>query len=144
MANSLKEIEEYLISNKSFVLATVCPAGRPHIRHIGGYRVDGKDIYFNTTRGSAKTEDIAAQPRVALLFQHEGQESLKNITLYGDARPLEGEEVEKALEIIRKRRPQVAYDPEHSVIYKVDTDRIKILDFSAEEKQVVLEKNDIR
>lgn len=143
MALSIKEIQDYVYENKSLVLATVCPGGRPHVRHIGGYTIDGKDIYFNTTKGSTKTEDIAAQPRVALLFQHEGQQSLKNITFYGDASPLEGQDASNAAELIKKRRPQLQYNEETNVIYKVDVDRIKILDFSAEEKQVVLEKEDI-
>lgn len=143
MALSIKEIQDYVYDNKSLVLSTVCPGGRPHVRHIGGYTIDGKDIYFNTIKGSTKTEDIAAQPRVALLFQHEGQQVPKNITFYGDAAPLEGDEVAKAVELIKKRRPQLQYNEETSVIYKVDVDRIKILDFSAEEKQVVLEREDI-
>ena len=143
MALSIKEMQDYVYENKSLVLATVCPGGRPHVRHIGGYTIDGKDIYFNTTKGSTKTEDIAAQPRVALLFQHEGQQSLKNITFYGDASPLEGQDASNAAELIKKRRPQLQYNEETNVIYKVDVDRIKILDFSAEEKQVVLEKEDI-
>ena len=143
MALSIKEIQDYVYENKSLVLATVCPGGRPHVRHIGGYTIDGKDIYFNTTKGSTKTEDIAAQPRVALLFQHEGQQSLKNITFYGDASPLEGQDASNAAELIKKRRPQLQYNEDTNVIYKVDVDRIKILDFSAEEKQVVLEKEDI-
>ena len=105
MALSIKEIQDYVYENKSLVLATVCPGGRPHVRHIGGYTIDGKDIYFNTTKGSTKTEDIAAQPRVALLFQHEGQQSLKNITFYGDASPLEGQDASNAAELIKKRRP---------------------------------------
>ena len=134
MALSIKEIQDYVYENKSLVLATVCPGGRPHVRHIGGYTIDGKDIYFNTTKGSTKTEDIAAQPRVALLFQHEGQQSLKNITFYGDASPLEGQDASNAAELIKKRRPQLQYNEETNVIYKVDVDRIKILDFSAEEK----------
>lgn len=143
MALSIKEIQEYVYENKSLVLGTVCPGGRPHLRHIGAYTIDGKDIYFNTTKGSTKTEDIAAQPRVALLFQHEGQKALKNITFYGDASPLDAEEAAIAVELIRKRRPQVQYNEETNVIYKVDVDRIKILDFSAEDKQVVLEREDI-
>ena len=48
-----------------------------------------------------------------------------------------------AAELIKKRRPQLQYNEETNVIYKVDVDRIKILDFSAEEKQVVLEREDI-
>ena len=143
MSLTLKEIQDYVYENKSLVLATVCPKGRPHLRHIGGYTIDGTDIYFNTAKGTAKTVDIEAQPRVALLFQHEGQQVPKNITFYGEAAPLDKDEAAKALELIKKRRPQVQYNEETNVIYKVTVDRIKILDFAAEEKQVVLEKEDI-
>ena len=70
MALSIKEIQDYVYENKSLVLATVCPGGRPHVRHIGGYTIDGKDIYFNTTKAgtfsntavvkSGKTDDVAS------------------------------------------------------------------------------------
>ncbi len=132
MALNKKDIETYLVENKSLVLATVDTNGDPQVRHIGGYGVDGLDIYFSTSRISDKVEQIDAHPEVALLFQHEGQviPNLKNITIYGKAEKQTGDAFNKALEIIKVRRPQANADEEKSVIYKINASRIKVLDFS--------------
>ena len=39
--------------------------------------------------------------------------------------------------MIKERRPQIKYDPEVNVIFKVETDKVKVLDFAAEEKQII-------
>lgn len=130
-------IRQYLYDNKSLVLATVDPAGDPQLRHIGAYNIVGKDIVFLTSADTEKTKQIAANNSVALLFQHEGQQSPKNITIYGHAKVLDPAAAEAASELIRQRRPQIKYDPDVNVIYKVETDTVKVLDFSAEVKQKV-------
>lgn len=130
-------IRDYLYENKSLVLATVDAEGGPQLRHIGAYNIEGKDIVFLTGATSDKTKQIAANNKVALLFQHEGQESPKNITIYGHARVLDPEEAKTASELIRKRRPHIQYDPEANVIYKIETASVKVLDFSSVDKQKV-------
>ena len=121
------------------MLATVDKDGNPQVRHLGGYHIDGNDVVFLTTAGTEKTKDIAAHPRVAVLFQHEGQQTPKNITIYGEAEKLEGQEAVDAANLIRQRRPQLQYKPPVSEIYKVHTKTIKILDFASEEKQYIVE-----
>ena len=143
MGITLKEYQDYLYDNKSLVLATVTEDTTPNLRHIGGYSIDGTDIVFQTTKGTGKTVDIKNNSSVAAVFQHEGQQSLKNITVYGKANELSGDEVGKAVELIKQRRPQLNYNPEINVIYKIEVERVKKLDFSAEEKQVELKVKDL-
>ena len=142
MAES-KAIKDYIYENKSLVLATVDEAGNPQIRHIGGYTIDGKDILFSTGKDTDKTKEIANNNNVALLFQHEGQQELKNVTLYGKARKLDEEETKKAVDLIKIRRPQLRYTPEANIIYRVESESVKVLDFSKEERQVVFPASEL-
>ena len=142
MAN-YKEIRDYIYDNKSLVLSTVDEVGKPQLRHIGGYTIDGTDIFFQTRFDTEKTKEIANNNNVALLFQHEGQQSLKNVTIYGKAEKLDEVEAEQAANLIRERRPQLNYDPQVNVIFKVTTDSIKVLDFTAETKQVVISADEL-
>ncbi|MBE5918370.1 MAG: pyridoxamine 5'-phosphate oxidase family protein [Pseudobutyrivibrio ruminis] len=139
----LKAIKDYIYENKSLVLATVDEAGKPQIRHIGGYTIDGKDILFSTGKDTDKTREIANNNNVALLFQHEGQQALKNVTLYGKARKLDEEETKKAVDLIKIRRPQLRYTPEANIIYRVESESVKVLDFSKEERQVVFPASEL-
>lgn len=142
MAN-YKEIRDYIYDNKSLVLSTVDEVGKPQLRHIGGYTIDGTDIFFQTRFDTEKTKEIAHNNNVALLFQHEGQQSLKNVTIYGKAEKLDEVEAEQAANLIKERRPQLNYDPQVNVIFKVTTDSIKVLDFTAETKQVVISADEL-
>ena len=142
MAES-KAIKDYIYENKSLVLATVDEAGNPQLRHIGGYTIDGKYILFSTGKDTDKTKEIANNNNVALLFQHEGQQELKNVTLYGKARKLDEEETKKAVDLIRIRRPQLRYTPEANIIYRVESESVKVLDFSKEERQVVFPASEL-
>lgn len=136
--SSFSEIKDYIYENKSLVLSTVDEAGNPQLRHIGGYNIDGKDIVFQTTKNTDKTKDIAHNNNVALLFQHEGQQAPKNVTIYGKAFALDEEDAKKAASLIKERRLQLNYDPQVNVIFKVETESVKVLDFQADPKQVVL------
>ena len=142
MAN-YKEIRDYIYDNKSLVLSTVDEVGKPQLRHIGGYTIDGTDILFQTRFDTDKTKEIANNNNVALLFQHEGQQSLKNVTIYGKAEKLDEVEAEQAANLIKERRPQLNYDPQVNVIFKVTTDSIKVLDFAAETKQLVISADEL-
>ena len=143
MAITLQEIQNYIVDNKSLVLATVDEAGNPQLRHLGGYNLDGRDIVFLTTAGTAKTQEIAKHPQVAVLFQHEGQQAPKNITIYGEAKKLDGQEAVDAAALISKRRPQIQYNPSVNETYKVYTKTVKILDFESEEKRLVLDAENL-
>lgn len=143
MAVTLGEYQEYLKESKSLVLATVDEDNNPQIRHLGGYNIDGKDIVFLTTNGTGKTKDIEKNPNVSVLFQHEGQQAPKNITVYGRAERLEGQAASDAAGLIKVRRPQLSYNPPLSVIYRVKSEKIKVLDFAREEKQQTLNVDEL-
>ena len=142
MAN-YKEIRDYIYDNKSLVLSTVDEVGNPNLRHIGGYTIDGNDILFSTRFDTDKSKEIENNNNVALLFQHEGQQAPKNVTIYGRAEKLEKNEAEQAANLIKERRPQLNYDPQVNVIFKVTTDSIKVLDFAAETKQLVISADEL-
>ena len=142
MAN-YKEIRDYIYDNKSLVLSTVDEVGKPQLRHIGGYTIDGTDIFFQTRFDTEKTKEIANNNNVALLFQHEGQQAPKNVTIYGKAEKLDEVEAEQAANLIKERRPQLNYNPQVNVIFKVTTDSIKVLDFTAETKQLVISADEL-
>ena len=136
--SNFDNIKKYIYDNKSLVLSTVDEIGNPQVRHIGGYAIDGKDVIFQTGINTDKTKEIANNNNVALLFQHEGQSIPKNITIYGKAEKLDKPAAEVAANLIKERRPQLNYDPKLNVIFKVETESVKILDFEADPKQVVL------
>lgn len=138
MAWEKNDITTYLADSKSLVLATVSQDATPQVRSIGGYGVDGYDIYFATAKNSDKVAQISANPNVTLLFQHEGQQAPKNVTVYGTAEALQGEDYEKAAEIIKKRRPQLQITSDKN-IYHIKANKVKILDFASENKIQVIE-----
>ena len=66
---------------------------------------------------------------MALIFQHGHQDGLKNVTLYGKARIVTGQERSEGEAVIHDRRPQAVFDETKAVI-AVQVERIKVLDFS--------------
>ena len=139
---TLNEISKYIYDNKALVLSTVDELGNPQLRSIGGYNIDGKDIVFQTGINTDKTRDIDHNNNVTLLFQHENQQAPKNITVYGKANKLDGDAATRASELIKERRPQINFDPNQNLIYKVEVESVKLLDFAADEKlQIISAKN---
>ncbi|MCD7981421.1 MAG: pyridoxamine 5'-phosphate oxidase family protein [Clostridiales bacterium] len=134
MAWNREEIINYIKDSRSLVLATVDENGFAQLRSIGGYGADGLQVYFGTAKTSGKVKQIEQNPHVALLFQHEGQQVPKNVTLYGTAAVLGEEEFESGAAVIRERRPQIAFQKEESNLYRVDVEKVKILDFGSETK----------
>lgn len=134
MGLDIKEYENYLTECRSFVLATVGTDNQPNLRHIGGYNLDGVDILFGTNKASQKVKEIDFNTKVTALFQKENQEGLRNFTVYGIIQKVEAGDIEKSVEIIKKRRPQFNYKAEESIIYRIKPQKIKKLNFSAEEK----------
>ena len=139
----LNEIHDYLVENKSLVLATAGLDGSPQVRHIGGYQVRDLDIFFLTTAGTEKTKEIEKNPQVAALFQHEGQAVPKNITVYGKAGRLTGKEADDGAKLIQQRRPQLVYDPKINEIYKIEAETVKLLDFGRENKQEIIRVSEL-
>lgn len=133
MAINNKEIQDYLNNSKSLVLATVNNAGEPDIRTLGGYGISEFEIYFATAKESNKVKQLDVNNEVAVLFQHENQviPDFLNITLYGKAVPVKGEDFAAGKAVIAKRRPQNAAAEQTHNIYRIKPERIKVLDFKA-------------
>lgn len=142
MAN-YKEIRDYIYNNKSLVLSTVDTEGNPQLRHIGAYAIDGLDIVFQTGATTEKIKELENNNNVALLFQHEGQETPKNLTIYGQAETLDNAQALEASKLIKERRPHINFDPNINVIVKVTTDSVKLLDFAKGRQAVVIPATDI-
>ena len=143
MAWSKEQIETYIKDTKSLVLATVNENGEPELRSIGGYGIRDLTIYFSTAKASAKTAQIKNNPRVALLFLQEGLAVPKNITVYGTAGTVEDHAAEEGIAVIRERRPKILYDDKTQVIYRINVEKIKILDFESEKKIQVLFREEL-
>lgn len=134
MAWNTEKAIEYAKEAKAAVFATVDVNDKtPQLRYVGGYGIDGNAFYLNTGKDSAKVQQLKADNNVAIIFQHEAQESLKNVTFYGKATLLEGKDAENGREIIKVRRPQAVFD-DSKVIVKVEIKKIKVLDFAEEQK----------
>lgn len=144
---SLKEaIISYISGSESLVLATADINGQPQLRSIGGYGIEGLDIYFGTLKTSKKVTELEENPHVAVLFQHEGQviPNFRNITVYGKAELLSAGSFDKGLEVIHSRRPQSRISTKTHNIYRIRTWEIKILDFSKEKQIEILNAYDIK
>jgi uncharacterized pyridoxamine 5'-phosphate oxidase family protein len=139
MAVTQNEILTYLKDNKSIVLASIGEDGKPDLRSLGGYNFDGYTLYFGTAASSNKVKQLANNSAVSILVQHEEQviPNFKNITIYGTAEKLTGDEYEAGSKKIKERRPNAEFDEKVKNIYKVKANQIKILDFSADPKEQV-------
>jgi pyridoxamine 5'-phosphate oxidase len=75
----------------AMVLATSSPDGVPSARTVLLKGCDAGGFVFFTNRGSAKGRDLAANPRVALVFPWHPLERQVRVT--GEARPVDDDEV---------------------------------------------------
>jgi len=134
MAWTKESAFDYAKEAKWAVFASLCTkTGAPRLRSVGGYGIADGAFYLNTAKDSAKVRQIQNRSDVTILFQQEGQAVPKNVTFIGQASIISGDEAEKAKALIKERRPQAVFD-ETKVIVKVQVKKIKILDFSEEEK----------
>lgn len=139
MAISKEKLVEYINETKSVVLATVTKSQSPEVRSLGSFGTQ-KDLvtYFSTQQATEKVSQIAENPQVTILFQHEDQEIQKfiNVTLSGKAIRIEGQEdINKAIEVIGKRNPRFLErfkkgELKENAFFKVLPYEAKVLDFS--------------
>ncbi len=133
MSINNEEIKAYLQNSKTLYLATVNEAGEPDIRTLGGYGISDFEVYFATAKDSNKVKQLKSKNEVAVLFQHENQTipEFINVTLYGKAILTVGEDFITGKQTILERRPQLSAVIESHNIYRLRTERIKVLDFKA-------------
>lgn len=132
------QISTYLNKTKFIILATVNKEQSPVQRTLGSFAVDGLTAYFSTHKSTAKVEQIEANPKVSIVFQHESQElsSFINVSLTGKANKLEEkEDIDKAIQLIGNRNPRFKEragrdELNDNVFFQVNPQEIKVLDFS--------------
>jgi PPOX class probable F420-dependent enzyme len=109
-------------------LATLDPDGRPHLVPIV-FAVDGDTVYSAVDRKPKRSttlrriENARARPDVTILVDHyeEDWSRLWWIRLRGRARVLdEGEERERALQLLAEKYPQYRSDPPVGPVLAVD------------------------
>lgn len=134
MALKENEIVEYLKENKSIVLATLGEDNQPDLRALGGYNFDHFDLYFGTSAKSNKVKQLEINNNVTILAQRENQTipDFKNVTIYGEAVKLTGDDYIIGRQKIQERRPSAEFEEGIKNIYKVRAKIIKVLDFSKE------------
>ena len=124
-------------------LATTCPHGRPHIVPIV-FTLDGDTLYSAVDRKPKRSqtlqriENARARPDVTILVDHYDEDwtQLWWIRLRGRARVLDdGEERERALELLAEKYPQYVSDPPDGAVLAVDVQ--ETLTWSAEADDVV-------
>ncbi|WP_084516991.1 pyridoxine/pyridoxamine 5'-phosphate oxidase [Microtetraspora niveoalba] len=82
-------------------LSTVSPAGEPGVRTVSVKLLESRRIGFVTDSRSPKARDIAACPRVAVMFTWLSLR--RQVTVRGDAAPMSAAEAER--EFRRRSRP---------------------------------------
>ena len=114
-------------------LATIDPDGRPHLVPIV-FALDGDTLYSAVDRKPKRSttlrriENARARPDVTLLVDHyeDDWSRLWWIRLRGRARVLdEGEERERALELLREKYRQYRVEPPEGAVLAVDVTEVR-------------------
>ena len=114
-------------------LATLDPDGRPHLVPIV-FAVDGDTLYSAVDRKPKRSrrlrriENARARPEVTILVDHfeEDWGRLWWIRLRGRARVLDsGEELARALALLREKYPQYRDDPPSGPVLAVDVGDVR-------------------
>ncbi len=107
MSADNNKVPEYLNQTKFIILATINHEV-PAVRTLASFASEGLTTYFSTGKSTAKVEQIHANPKVTVLFQHENQDlaSYVNVSIVGTANQITAkEEVDKAIKLIADRSP---------------------------------------
>ncbi|MEI6757931.1 MAG: hypothetical protein FDX18_11090 [Chlorobium sp.] len=136
---SQSEILQYILDTKHALLTYVRSDLAPVSRAIGSFAPDGEDLFFSTSKESAKVKEIEKNRRVSFYFQHDNQapERWTSLLLIGDAEPLSPGSADygKAVERLGAKSPRfreriATNDLGSAVIYKIRTTQFEYLDRS--------------
>lgn len=136
---SQSEILQYILDTKHALLTYVRSDLTPVSRAIGSFAPDGEDLFFSTSKESAKVKEIEKNRRVSFYFQHDNQvpERWTSLLLIGDAEPLSPGSTDygKAVERLAAKSPRfreriATNDLGSAVIYKIRTTQFEYLDRS--------------
>lgn len=146
MSKILEDAVKYVEQSKGSLLVTIGEDKVPFVRPIGAFSNDGANIYFLTAKATNKVEHIKANSTVTFYFQNESQpiQTFKSVAVTGEAAEvLEAEEFNKAVEGISLRYPLIKErvkngEIENSSIYKVSTKFVKLIDYTQNPRQVIV------
>jgi PPOX class probable F420-dependent enzyme len=123
-------------------LATIDPDGRPHLVPIV-FAVDGKTLYSAVDRKPKRStmlqriENARERPDVTVLVDHYDNDWTKLwwIRLRGRARVLDdGDERERALQLLRCKYPQYETEPPEDAVLAVDI--VDVREWRADQRAV--------
>ncbi len=149
-SESKSEILNYILDSKYAVLNYLRSDLTPISRAMGSFAPDGDDLYFSTTKESAKVQEIEQNKRVSFYFEHDNQavENWKSLLLIGDAEPVSVDSTDygAALELLGDKSPRFRErvakgELQNALIYRITTRELEYLDrskgYGAAEKIVV-------
>ena len=136
MSLEQERISSYLNNTRFIVLATV-NEGKPAVRTMAAFAVEGFSPVFSTHRDTDKVRQLAENPYVSILFEHEKQNlrTFVNITISGIARRIDdSNDQERIIGLIgarnlRYQERAARGDLVEQVFYRVEPLEIKIIDF---------------
>jgi general stress protein 26 len=136
--NELEKVKNYIKNTKYATLGYVSTTGVPSLRAMGSFDIDELNLYFSSSKTAEKVSNIAVNPTISFLFQHEGQElaTFKNVTYVGIAKEIKCEtEYNKAVKILSEKSPRFKERAQKgqlgdTAIFKVVPKSIKYLDYS--------------
>ena len=137
MSVDIYKVSEYLNQSKFIILATI-KHDAPVVRTLASFASEGLTTYISTGKSTAKVEQIHANPKVTVFFQHENQDlaSYVNVSIIGTANQITAEEeVDKAIKLIADRSPNFKARAEkgelvNNIFFRVDAQEVKVLDFA--------------
>lgn len=105
-------------------IATVRPNGEPHVIPVCPVFDGEATVYIDIGRKYASAEGVASNGRVAVLIDHydDNWALLKGVLLRCTAEPAEGEERDRAWDLVREKFPQystVGWEPRLTLALRV-------------------------
>lgn len=136
MSFDRQRIANYINKTRFIVLATVRD-GRPALRTIAGFAVDGLNIYFSTHHATDKVRQLEENPAASVLFEHENQSlrTFYNVTIAGTAeRVTDQAEIDRIISLIGARSPRYQEraargDLVEQAFFRIRAEEVTVLDF---------------
>jgi general stress protein 26 len=122
--DTIKKIEEYLLSHYYVRIATIKPDGNPVV-HTVGYASEGATLYIMTDRPSRKAKNMMQNPNVAYAVDENYEDFLliRGIQMEGKATALtEKADIDKATGMLIKKFKQYSDLPPDRdiVIFRIE------------------------
>jgi F420H(2)-dependent biliverdin reductase len=116
------QVERRLQTEQNLWLATVRPAGTPHLVPIWFVWVAGK-IYLCTGAGSVKVRNLTQNPQVAIALE----DGTHPIVIEGWAQPIDAERAEAAVvdEFQRKYDWDITTDDTYTQVIEIEPKKIR-------------------